>query len=96
MVLVLNCYFFCVTFFTFDLYAAAPSCHAYKESGYCKYVGKVKSIYVNSSNIILLYFDTPVDVSQSQEYGFNISYYFSAAIDITKISEFESYFYSAK
>lgn len=86
--------FLYVTFFTFDSYAAAPTCHDYKESGYCKYVGKVKSIYVNSSNIILLYFDTPVDLSQPQEYGFNISNNFAAAIDITKSPEFAKLFYS--
>ena len=85
---------FFATFFSSYSYAAAPTCHDNKGAGYCKYVGKVKSIYVNSSNIVLLYFDTPVDVSQPQEYGFNISNGFAAAIDITKTPEFASYFYS--
>ncbi|MBC7008312.1 hypothetical protein BIZ38_07515 [Pseudoalteromonas sp. BZK2] len=80
--------------FSSDLYAAAPTCHEHKGVGYCKYVGRVKSLYVNSSNIILLYFDTPVERSQPNQYGFNISYDSAAAIDISQHPEFATYFYS--
>lgn len=65
-----------------------------KEWGIVNMQVRLKSLYVNSSNIILLYFDTPVERSQPNQYGFNISYDSAAAIDINQHPEFATYFYS--
>lgn len=51
-------------------YAAQPTCHS-SSGGYCQYTGKVKRLYVNKSNAILMYFDTPLNVADAQSIGFN-------------------------
>lgn len=49
--------------------AGAPTCHTHHHGNYCAYVGTVKSLYINSGNQILMYFDTPMDPSTPTSVG---------------------------
>ncbi|WP_083253139.1 hypothetical protein [Enterovibrio norvegicus] len=73
--------------------AATPICHSTPHN-YCQYHGMVKSIYVNSGNIILLYFDTPLHINSASSVGFNVSFGEAAAIYINDNPEFANLFYS--
>lgn len=54
-------------------YAASPTCHSHSSGNYCQYTGKVQRIYINSSNLILLYFEEPINIADANSYGMNIS-----------------------
>jgi hypothetical protein len=41
--------------------ANAPQCYPYSGAWYCQYTGLVAQAYVNSSDQIILYFDTAID-----------------------------------
>ncbi len=73
--------------------AGAPTCSA-SAGGYCVYKGKVDSIYVNASNFILLYFDTPVALDVPNVAGYSITRGEAAAFKIDNNPEFANYFYS--
>jgi hypothetical protein len=49
--------------------AGAPNCYPYNGSGYCQYDGRVREAYINSSNQIILYFDTPVNPASAAAVG---------------------------
>lgn len=49
--------------------AGAPTCHTHQSGPYCKYSGKVKTAYINESNVILLYFDTQLDLALPANVG---------------------------
>ena len=74
-------------------YSGAPTCHA-SHGGYCAYKGKVKNLYVNSGNLILLYFDTPLAVGAADVAGFSATRNNAAAFLITQNPEFAKLFYS--
>ncbi|MCL2914649.1 hypothetical protein L2725_12810 [Shewanella corallii] len=76
-----------------SLFAAPPTCHS-SHDGYCQYSGTVKSIYVNSGNVILMYFDTGFDPSSASGAGFTVSNGNAAAIRITDNPAFANLFYS--
>jgi len=67
---------------SFELMAAKPSCSS-NHGGYCSYKGPVKHIYVNSYNLILIYFDTPLDLSEASVAGFTPTKGPAAALLIT-------------
>ena len=73
--------------------AAKPACYA-THGGYCQYDGKVKSIYVNSGNIILLYFDTAIPTGDVSVAGFSITNGGAAAYRMTDNPAFANLFYS--
>jgi hypothetical protein len=50
-------------------HAAAPTCHTYSGSGYCQYTGVVQQAYVNSAGLIIIFFDTPFDLSAPASVG---------------------------
>lgn len=50
--------------------AGAPTCQFSGSSPYCQYTGKVTRVYINQWNTILLYFDTPMDLTQPANVGF--------------------------
>tara|TARA_R110001599_G_scaffold249359_1_gene449218 strand:- start:9275 stop:9664 length:390 start_codon:yes stop_codon:yes gene_type:complete len=52
---------------------SAPACRANGGSPFCFYEGKVSRLYINSSNLILMYFESPVDVSIPAQYGWNLN-----------------------
>jgi hypothetical protein len=74
--------------------AGAPVCHS-SSGGYCQYTGKVKQIYVNAGNTILMYFDTPINLEQAASAGFtNVTQRTAGAIYISKSPEFAKMFYA--
>ena len=84
--------------FSFKLYAAEPTCQ-FSSAGnwYCQYSGTVDRIYVNSGNMILLYFDTcfqqtTLDASASNGLTFNQRC--AASIPLTDNPDFAKLFYS--
>ena len=79
--------------FVSSSWAAAPTCHN-NAGSYCRYTGKVSSIYVNSGNLILMYFDTPVDIAEAAAVGFNITQNNAAAYRISENPDFAKLFYS--
>jgi len=76
--------------------ADAPYCHTHTSGGYCQYRGTVKQIYVNNGNRILLYFDTPLDLSQPANVGISgITRHTAASVVIDDNPEFAKFFYSS-
>lgn len=59
--------------------ASAPTCQFSGTYPYCQYTGRVSMVYINEQNLILLYFDTPMDSSAPGSVGFSGVSYFSAA-----------------
>ncbi len=82
-------------FSTGNLFAAAPKCQlSASNNPYCSYKGKVKNIYINSGNLILIYFDTPVDINVPKEFGYNVRYAGATAYLVDDNPEFAKLFYS--
>lgn len=75
-------------------YAATPACYTNPSGNYCQYTGKVTQIYTNSSNLILLYFEEPIDIANANSYGMNISYGNAAAFLASDNPTFAEMFYS--
>ena len=73
--------------------AGQPTCHS-SSGGYCRYTGKVQRIYINSANLILLYFDTPVPLDVPEIIGYNVTRAPAAAIRIGSNPDFAKLFYS--
>ena len=80
--------------FPLSLLADTPTCHDHPGGNYCKYTGKVANIYVNSGNVILMYFENAVDVSIPQSRGFYVTSGGAGALNISDNPDFASYFYS--
>lgn len=58
-----------VLLFAVTAQASAPTCSTSGGQGYCQYSGAISSAYVNSSGQILVYFDTPLDLSLPASVG---------------------------
>ncbi len=56
----------------FTALASVPACYS-SHNGYCQYTGKVSRIYVNSDNLILLYFDTAMDPAEGSIASMSLS-----------------------
>lgn len=80
-------------FIASNVSAGAPTCSA-SSGGYCAYTGKVSRIYVNSGNLILLYFDAAVALDVPTVAGYTISNGAAAAYIIDDNPEFAKTFYS--
>lgn len=74
-------------------HAGKPACYS-SHGGFCSYKGKVKSIYINSGNAILLYFDTPLAAGDSDIAGYSTSNYSAAIVSVSENLEFAKLFYS--
>lgn len=73
---------------------AAPTCQLYNGAPYCSYNGYVKGIYVNATDTIILYFDTPLAAGSASSVGFTATNTNAAAIPISENPEFAKLFYS--
>ena len=73
--------------------AASPTCHS-SHGGYCAYAGKVSRIYINTSNIILIYFEEPISVEDAAVAGITISHGNAAAFHVPNNPDFARMFYS--
>lgn len=75
--------------------AVEPSCSTAGSVSFCRYTGAVAKIYVNDANQILLYFDTPMDVSRPAAVGISgVTQSVAAIIRINDNPTFAQYFYS--
>ncbi len=75
--------------------ADTPTCNSHSSGNYCSYTGQVDKLYINASNVILMYFDTPIDTSTASGFGFSINNGSAAALQITESNaEFARTFYS--
>jgi hypothetical protein len=75
--------------------AAAPQCHPWNSGWYCEYTGQVTQAYINADNLILLYFDTPVDPSALASVGASASYYNAASYVMTANPDFGKSLYAS-
>ncbi len=73
--------------------AATFNCHEQASGGYCKYVGKIQQLYINESNVMLMYYETPIDLIQASDVGLACASLGNAAIYKTTWPSAE-YFYS--
>ncbi|MGD8112537.1 hypothetical protein [Vibrio sp. TRT 17S01] len=76
-----------------NAFAKAPTCSS-SGGGYCSYLGMVERIYVNSGNLILVYFDVPMSESEPGKAGMDVSNYAAGAIKINDNPDFAKLFYS--
>jgi len=91
----MNKLFISILFLVFSCssFSAAPSCSS-AYGGYCAYVGKVDRIYINSGNLILLYFDTPMSIETASDAGLTVTNGGAAAYNMSDNLEFAKMFYS--
>lgn len=69
--------------------AAAPTCQTHSSGPFCKYSGTVSKAYVNSSNSILLNFDSPMDLAAPASVGIGgITKATAALISLTDTPDF--------
>ncbi|MCO7224251.1 hypothetical protein [Pleionea sp. CnH1-48] len=74
-------------------YANKPTCHS-SNGGYCSYTGEVARIYVNKSNLILMYFDTLMDVDEWEKAGLSARQTDATIVSLSDSPEFAKLFYS--
>lgn len=76
-------------------FSAAPTCqHSSTGEAYCQYSGKVKKVYINSSNVMLIYFDTNLDLEETESVGFTVTSRVAAAYPAGENLDFAKMFYS--
>ena len=76
-------------------FGGTPTCQLYNGvSPYCSYVGYVSRIYVNASDQILLYFDTPLASGAASSVGFSATSTTAGVVRISENPEFAKLFYS--
>ena len=85
-----------ITLLASKTYANEPTCHPHSSGPYCQYVGTVKQVYVNVANRILVYFDTPLDLSSPSSVGISgVTRSDATTLIIDANPTFAQYFYSA-
>ncbi len=80
--------------FSLKAISSTPTCHEHSGGNYCKYTGLVEKVYVNSGNLILMYFENPIDSSIPSSFGLDTVYHGAGAVSINDNNEFAQYFYS--
>lgn len=78
---------------SFPALAAKPTCSP-NYNGYWSYAGTVDRIYINSGNLILIYFDEPIEISEASKAGLSITETSAAAYKVNDNPEFAKLFYS--
>jgi hypothetical protein len=58
-------------FWSSAAYSADFGCVTNERGAYCKYVGKIKRLYINSDNIMYVYFEKALDMKKAEAIGFN-------------------------
>lgn len=77
----------------FSAVAATPVCHS-SYNGYCQYDGKVRRIYINAGGMILVYFDSTMDVAEGGVAGISLSSGSATAVSLSENPEFAKLFYA--
>ena len=76
-------------------HAAAPTCQMTSTgSPYCQYTGKVSRIYINSSNLILVYYDTPLNLADAEAVGYSPTSTTAMSYPLAENPDFGKLFYS--
>ncbi|MEM7765650.1 MAG: hypothetical protein AAF290_16410 [Pseudomonadota bacterium] len=76
-------------------YAGAPTCSTHSSGPFCQYVGTASKAYINDGNIILLYFDTKMDLAQPSGVGITgVTAGFAAGYRITDNPDIAKILYS--
>lgn len=74
--------------------SAGVTCKVNNGSSYCNFVGKIKHVYVNEANLILIYFDEGIETSELASFGFNASNGQAAAYAMQDNMEFAKMLYA--
>jgi len=81
--------------FSSNSHAAAPTCHTTSTgSPYCQYTGKVNKIYINSGGLILLYFDSPLNLADAEAVGYSPTSATATVYPLSENPDFAKLFYS--
>ena len=88
-----NIIYLLALFFSANIFSAMPVCYS-TYGGYCNYTGKVSKIYINSTNTILIYFDTAMPIENAGEASISISNGTAAVYKVSDNPEFAKLFYS--
>ncbi len=81
--------------FSSSNYAAQPTCQLTSTgSPYCAYSGKVKKIYINSGGLVLLYFDTPLNLADAEAIGYSPTNANATVYPLSENPDFAKLFYS--
>jgi hypothetical protein len=91
-ILLITC-FLITSIFSGAASAAKPVCHS-SHGGYCGYKGKVKRVYVNTANEILMYFEQPIALADAEVAGYTISKGAAGVYKITDNPDFAKMLYS--
>lgn len=76
-------------------FSATPSCNQNGSDPYCSYNGTIERLYINASNVMLIYFESAMDPSVAQNVGFSVTSGNAAALKITESnSDFFQLLYS--
>lgn len=78
---------------SFRVAAEAPGCYS-SYGGYCAYRGQVEQIYVNASNLILIYFDASLPAGEDSKASYSVTHGEAAVVSIDEQPEFAKLFYS--
>lgn len=84
---------FAFVFVSNHSFSGAPQCYS-SYGGYCEYDGFVERIYVNSGNLILIYFDTPMASGETKKAGIASAELVAAMVDLGKRPDFAKLLYS--
>src|SRR5688572_16511295 len=74
--------------------AAIPTCHENSDGNYCTYKGSVERIYINSSGMILIYFDAQLPIETAGAVGISISSGVAGAYLLSNNPDFAKILYS--
>jgi len=83
--------------FSFSVKAEAPTCRVHESGPYCKYYGKVKNLYINEGNLLLMYFDAAGNISDIRSHipeAWSGSVHVAAAYNTADNPDFANKLYS--
>lgn len=69
----MRCMCLALMLLSYEVLAAKPGCSPHNGSYYFHYNGPVKSVYVNESSLVLIYFDQPMLVEEASACGLTIT-----------------------
>ncbi len=76
--------------------AGAPTCTTHTTGPYCEYTGKVDQVYVNDGGRILMYFDTPLDLTLPSAVGISgVTNSAATSYSVPTDPTFAQFFYSS-
>ena len=77
-----------------SVWAAKPVCTSHSSGDYYDFTGNISRVYINNSNVILIYFDQGVSVSEAAACGFSITNGSAALYTLDTNPDFAKLLYS--